>query len=79
VKQEILHGSESFFALKNNTYRFNFLEGTGDRKAHFSLCESLVKNTVIKRIFRPEKHFVLDELVECVLKDMTGGNDRIDC
>jgi hypothetical protein len=67
---ETLKGIEKFNALKNNTYRLNFLKATGKTSSHFGHIESISRNCFVKRIERPTKGFNLSELHKTVLDDM---------
>lgn len=64
-----LHGMNKFHALKNNTYRWRFLEGLGKKKEHFSLTTQLAEQIGVSRITRPRQSFKLDELMEMIMAE----------
>ena len=67
---ELLKGIEKFNILKNNTYRLNFLKGTGVKSSHFEHIESISRNCYVKKIERPSKGFQLQELQKLVMDDI---------
>jgi hypothetical protein len=67
-----LKGIEKFNALKNNTYRLNFIKGLGNTEAHFRHVSALAAFCKVKRITRTSKSFSLDTLLDLVEKDIKG-------
>lgn len=70
IDLENLKGIEKFNALKNNTYRLNFIKGLGNTEAHFRHLSALAANCSVKRITRSSKSFALDEILDVVEKDI---------
>jgi hypothetical protein len=71
-KFEILpvKGMDRFTALKNNTYRRQFIEGLGIMKEHFNQCMFLANKVPVMQIIRPRQPFRLNELIRLVKKDL---------
>jgi hypothetical protein len=66
LKLETLQGFNKVTLLLTNTYR-NFLIPTLNlEKEHFQFCTQLAQQIDIKKIHRPSKQFLLDELIELV-------------
>jgi hypothetical protein len=59
-----IQGGEKIDPIINNTYRLRFLEGLGGRTEHFRQCAELAANTKVYRAIRPNKKFLLDELMD---------------
>ncbi len=57
------NGAEKINPLLNNTFRTNFLNGIGDKKEHFKQCAAVAAQSRIQRVTRPQKGFLLDELI----------------
>lgn len=62
-------GMEKLEALNDHTYRSNFLEGLGSKKAHFKNCATVAKQINMSRVSRPAKPFLLNELMQFLEKD----------
>lgn len=65
-KIEQIGGSDKFDTVLANTYRHRFLEGIGEKKHHFKLGSELVKHASVYQITRPQKGFLLEELMDLV-------------
>jgi hypothetical protein len=67
-KMEItaLRGGAKIDALIDNTYRLRFLEGLGGKKDHFKQCAALAAKAALYRTVRPNKGFLLNELMDVV-------------
>lgn len=63
-----LKGMEKIAPLQDMTFRLKFLEGAESKIIHFSQCARLAANTRIISLTRPDKGFLLEELVERVQK-----------
>jgi hypothetical protein len=64
-----LKGIEKIKALIENTYRYLFLPGLGEREGHFKRCAAVANQVIISRVSRPEGRFALDELVALLEKE----------
>ena len=71
VELEGISGIEKFNALRNNTYRYNFIRGLKQEELHFKYLASVAGKLNVKRITRTNRSFMIDELVEVILKDNT--------
>jgi len=60
----VLQGAEKIGPLINNTYRLRFLEGLGGKKDHFEQCASVAASSAVYRTLRPDKGFLLKELMD---------------
>lgn len=69
---EIIKGIEKFNALKNNTYRLNFIKGLGNTEAHFRHLSALATFCPVKKITRSSKSFKLEELLDIIENDITS-------
>jgi hypothetical protein len=67
---EPLKGIEKFNALKNNTYRLNFIQGLGNNESHFTHLSALAQHCFVTRITRPSKGFSLEELLATIEKEL---------
>lgn len=65
-----LKGIDKFNALKNNTYRWQFLKGLGKAQEHFSLVNKLAKHVHVAKIVRPNDSFRVKELMELIDNDL---------
>jgi hypothetical protein len=65
-----LQGAQKFDALKNQTYRVQFLDGLGTRPAHFRNALLLAGQVPIAVLERPRGAFLLEELIELVTADL---------
>jgi hypothetical protein len=59
-------GVEKINPLINNTYRLRFLEGLGGKKDHFQQCAAVAAKAVVYRTIRPNKGFMLNELMALI-------------
>jgi len=58
-----LKGMEKVPPLLDMTFRLNFIEGTESKAAHFTQCARIDASTKVFKITRPERGFLLNELV----------------
>ena len=65
-------GPEKFQILKNQTYRFGFLEGGEQQPRHFEQALRLAQEVPVVIARRPRESFRLDELVELIDADLRG-------
>lgn len=70
---ETVKGIEKFNMLKNNTYRLNFIKGTGTTSSHFKHIEAMARHCFVKKIERPSKGFHLDGLCDLIEKDLSNA------
>jgi len=56
-------------ALRDHSYRLWFLEGLAKQVSHFQQIARIANSTPVMRVQRPERRFLLDELVDVVEKD----------
>jgi len=63
-----LKGMEKIAPLQDMTFRLKFLEGAESKINHFSQCARLAANARIISLTRPDKGFLLEELIERVQK-----------
>lgn len=68
---ETIKGIEKFNILKNNTYRLNFIKGTGTTSSHFKHIEAMARQCFVKKIERPSKGFHLEDLRNLIENDLT--------
>ena len=61
-----LSGNEKIDPLIENTYRMRFLHGLGGKMDHFKQCAAVAAKTDVCRVVRPDKGFLLDELMNLV-------------
>jgi hypothetical protein len=67
-----LAGPAKFGALKNNTYRFGFVGGLGEKPAHFQQAMLLAQQAEVSLAFRPREPFELEEFVAIIEADIKG-------
>lgn len=67
-------GINKYNVLKNQTYRRRFLEGLDTAASHFHAASSVGKHIPIYRVHRPQKLFLLNELVEILEQHINGGD-----
>jgi hypothetical protein len=70
IQLDKIKGIEKFNALKNNTYRLNFIKGLGNTEAHFRHLSTLAAKCEVKRITRSTKTFALNEILDTVEQDI---------
>ena len=66
---EKIRGVDKFIQLKNNTYRFGFIEGEERIKSHFEQCQIISNQVNMTRIYRSRKSFLLEQLMEEILNN----------
>lgn len=69
---ETIKGIEKFNILKNNTYRLNFIKGTGTTASHFKHIEAMARHCFVKKIERPSKGFHLEDLRNLIENDLSN-------
>jgi len=67
---ETKSGIEKFFLLKENTYRYQFLEGMGLTEQHFKNISLLANQVNLSRIERPASPLLISELIEFLEKKL---------
>lgn len=71
IKHAPVTGIDKFKALKNHTFRFKFVEGLGQKVAHFKSVEALAKHVPLTRVHRPNKPYRLKELADMIEMDFS--------
>lgn len=66
-----IKGIEKFNMLKNNTYRFQFVEGLGVTKQHFHMVSKLAGSVEVWQVRRPGSPLLLEELANYVEKNLS--------
>lgn len=61
-----LKGGEKIDPIIDNTYRLRFLEGLGGKIEHFKQCAVVAAKTAVYRTVRPNKGFLLNDLMDLV-------------
>jgi len=61
---EAIKGAEKFNVLKNNTYRYQFVEGLEKTMPHFKLTTELAASSRIYKVQRPTSPLLLKELAD---------------
>lgn len=69
-KIESFKGIDKFNVLKNNTYRLNFIKGTGTTSSHFKHIEAIARLCFVKKIERPSKGFHLKDLSDLIENEL---------
>ena len=64
-----LTGIPAFHVFVRNTYRRRFLDGLGGREGHFEQAAATAKHAKIRRVTRPYRPFLLDELIQLLEED----------
>jgi hypothetical protein len=59
-----VEGPQRLNALKQQTYRFHFVDGLAAKPAHFRAALALAQQATVTRVTRPEGAFRLTELVD---------------
>ncbi len=67
-----LTGMGKLEALNDHTYRANFLDGMGNKAAHFKSCASVSKYIPLNWVTRPRQPFLLNELVKLLEEDFSA-------
>ncbi len=70
-------GMEKFNLLKNNTYRFQFVEGLGMVEKHFGLISDLAAEAEVFQIKRPNSPLLIKELGDLAEKIIAGEDPGI--
>jgi hypothetical protein len=68
IKQ--VKGFDKFKTLKNHTYRVNFVKGLQTMQTHFQLVNKLASLVEVKRLYRTNTNFSIDNLVDFVIEDI---------
>ena len=70
IRIEPVSGSHRFAVLKNHTYRFRYLEGSGSKADHFQSAVQLAQQVPISIVRRPREPFRLAELADRLEADL---------
>jgi len=71
---------EKFEALINHTYRGQFVRGLGLRQRHFAQAATVANPVKMSRVTRPQKLFLLQELVQAVESDFeVAAMENVTC
>ena len=73
-----IKGIEKFNILKNNTYRLNFIKGTGTTPTHFKHLNNIAQHCFAKTLERPSKGFHLAELTDLITTDINSYYGNLD-
>ncbi|MGC9375047.1 MAG: hypothetical protein ACP5DQ_08415 [Bacteroidales bacterium] len=68
-ESEELSGIEKFNALKNNTFRYRFVEGLQKQQEHFMVINQLIQQVKVYRIKRPQAPVMLKEFADFLLQN----------
>lgn len=68
-ESEELTGIEKFNAIKNNTFRYRFVEGLQKQQEHFTVINRLLKQVKVYRIKRPQAPVMLKEFADFLLEN----------
>lgn len=74
IQLEKIKGIEKFNALKNNTYRLNFIKGLGNTEPHFRHLTTLASKCQVMKITRSTKTFELSEILDIVEHDIKSDH-----
>lgn len=69
-----LHGFEVFEALKENTYRYEFVNGLQLSNQHFRAISELANSASVFHVQRPSSPLMINELVEVVIEKIINAN-----
>lgn len=61
---EELSGIKKFNAVKNNTYRYRFVEGLEKQQDHFMVLNNLLPQIKVYRVSRPQSPIMLNEFAD---------------
>ncbi len=67
---EKIQGLKKFNAVKNNTYRYRFIQGLNQQQNHFQILNKLLPEINVYRLSRPQSPLQLEELGEFVIKEL---------
>jgi hypothetical protein len=70
---EAIKGAEKFTILKNNTYRYQYIDGLDKTMPHFQIATALASQSKIYRIRRPTSPLLLEELADYFEKTIITG------
>jgi hypothetical protein len=73
IRIEPVSGSRRFAALRQHTYRFRYLAGSGSRAEHFQSALQLAQQVRISYVTRPRELARLAELVDRIEADLRVG------
>ncbi|MFP4025895.1 MAG: hypothetical protein ACLFVR_15325 [Thiohalospira sp.] len=66
---EELTGIEKFNAIKNNTFRYRFVEGLQKQQEHFMVINQLLQQIKVYRVKRPQAPVMLKEFADFLLEN----------
>jgi hypothetical protein len=67
---EELTGIKKFNAVKNNTYRYRFVEGLEKQQDHFVTLNKLIPKIKVYRVSRPQSSIQLKEFADFLIKTL---------
>lgn len=70
ISVEILTGSHRLAAIIEHTYRREWIAGRERSETHFRSAVAVASQVPVMRVYRPHEVFLLDELVNCLQKDL---------
>jgi len=65
---EEIFGMKKFNAIKNNTYRYRFVEGLEKKQDHFIILNKLLPKIKVYKVSRPQSPIMLEELANFLIK-----------
>ncbi len=65
---EELNGIKKFTAIKNNTYRYRFVQGLEKQLDHFQILDKLLPKIKVYKVSKPQAPLLLDELGDFLLQ-----------
>lgn len=68
---EELYGIKKFNAIKNNTYRYRFVDGLEKRQEHFNILNKLLPEIKVYRVSRPQSPIMLKEFADFLTKKLS--------
>ncbi len=68
-------GIEKFNQIKNNTYRFQYVDALGQSAIHFAMSSRLANAVDVVQVKRPSSPLLLEELADFVLEEGSGSGE----
>ena len=69
-EHEELTGIKKFNAIKNNTYRYRFVQGLEKQQDHFQILNKLLPEIKVYRVTRPQSPLLLNEFADFILNNI---------
>ncbi len=69
-EHEELTGIKKFNAIKNNTYRYRFVQGLEKQLDHFQILNKLLPEIKVYRVTRPQSPLLLNEFADFILNNI---------